>query len=410
MSAIHRAEHWGTVPYLKSITCHPVVRPDGSVQSRPGYDARTRVLSTHHEDLVVKPLHQSVAKHAREMLLELVDEFPFVGIGADVWLACVLTPLVRAWCGPSPMFVVTSSTPSSGKGRLADLATIISCGGEGIEGGAMPPNDEEWQKCLISWGLSAPEVIYFDNVKSGMRIGSPVLDMALTRDRFSGRILKVSKIVEVELPATWIAAGNNLGTYGDTARRCLICRIEPMVERPECREFKIPDIIGHARKSRTKLISCALGILSGWLTAKKPSPTPPLGSFEKWSDVVRGAILWAGGADVAEALASQVEGADDGAQLHRALLEAWKDTLSLPHSAASLLARCRDPEDLASSDFSAILAELCPGKNSATHGTAQTLSAKLRAMEGRVREVNGVQMVLARFECKGPTQWEVREV
>jgi putative DNA primase/helicase len=183
-----------------------------------------------------------------------------------------------------------------------------------------------------------------------------------------------------------------------------------MVERPECRQFRIPDIIGYTRKNRNELIRSALGILSGWLASKGPKPKPSLGSFETWSDVVRGAILWSGGADVVDALASQVEGADDGAQIHRALLESWKDTLSLSHSAASLLSRCRDPKDLESSEFAAILAELCPGKGSAIHGTAQTLSARLRAMEGRVREVNGVQMVLKRSESKGPAQWEVKEV
>ncbi len=411
MSAVHRAGYWRSVPYLRAITSHPVVRQDGSVRSQSGYDARTQVLSTHEGDLKIDPFSQNGARHAREMLLELVDEFPFVGIGADVWLASVLTPLVRSWCGPSPIFVITSSTPSSGKGRLADLATIISCGGSGVEGGSMPPTDEEWQKCLIAWGLLAPEVIYFDNVASGSRIGSPVLDMALTRDRFSGRILKQSKIVEVELFATWIAAGNNLSAFGDTARRALICRIEPKMERPECREFRIADIIGYARDNREHFLSCALGLLSGWLRTKGPSPTPPLGSFETWSHAVRGAIIWAGGSDVAEALASQVEGADDNAQIHRALLETWREAFGADSATASqVLARCGEKDDLGECEFDEVIAEICPGRGSARYGTARTLSTRLRGIEGRVRDVDGVQLALTRVEGKGPAKWSVIEV
>lgn len=410
VAAIHRACHWPGVPYLRAITSHPIVRRDGSVRSAPGYDPETEVLSMHSEDLEVEPLDQDGARHAREMLLEIVDEFPFVGIGADVWLAAVLTPLVRPWCGPSPMIAITSSTPSSGKGRLADLATIISCGGEGVEGGALPPNDEEWQKRLISWALMSPEVIYFDNVVSGSRIGSAVLDMALTRDRFSGRILGQSRMVEVELMALWLAAGNNLGTFGDTARRVLMCRIEPRCERPELRNFVIPDILGYARENRSRLLKHALGILSGWVATTPEGPSPPLGSFEEWSRVVRGAIIWAGGEDVADALASQTAGADDEAQLHRALLEAWIRDIRTPSTAAQVIARCDEVDDLEDDKLPEVIAEMCPGKGNNRFGTANRLSAKLRAIEGRVRDVEGVPFALERCDGKGPAKWNVEEV
>jgi len=411
MSALHQAGYWPKVPYLRAITSHPIVNHDGSIRSQTGYDPETQVFSTHMGDLEVKPMTQNEATHARSTLLELVDQFPFVGASADVWLGSMLTPLVRPWCGPSPMFIITSSTPSAGKGRLVDILSIISCGGEGIEGGALPPNDEEWQKRLISWALACPEIIYFDNVFSGSRIGSSVLDMALTRDRFSGRILGQSKIIEIELLATWIAAGNNLSTHGDTSRRALICRIEPNMERPECREFRIPNILQYTKKHRAHYLSCACGILAGWLATQRPSPSPPLGSFERWSHVVRGAILWAGGADIASALASQVSDGDDTATIHRSLLAEWHATLTEPVSTAKLLQLCENATDLYNGKLAEIIAELCPGKGSNRYGTTRAISTRIRGLENRVRNVqigsNSVRMAVKRVPNQSPILWRV---
>lgn len=414
MSAVHSACAWPGIPYLRAITSHPVVRRDGSVMSSPGYDAITQTLSTHDYDLEVEPLSQEGAMRARAELLDLVDEFPFVDASADVWLAAVLTPLVRSWCGPSPMILFTSSTPSSGKGRLADLATTISCGGEGVSGGAVPPNTTEWGKQLIAWGSMGPEVIYFDNVASGSQIGSPVLDMALTRDQFTGRILGLSKMVRVEILALWLAAGNNIGVIGDTARRALICRIEPKCERPELRTFKRSPILEYASKHRLLYLKAALGMLSGWLSTDEcRSPTPPLGSFEEWSRVVRGAIIWAGGDDVADALASQVDRADDGADIHRALLEAWRDALPNGATAAQVLAQCSGEglEDLGDEHpLPELIAEICPGRGGHKYGSAKTLSREIRAMELRPRAVDGVELRLARQDKKGAISWCVEEV
>lgn len=411
MTALHRVGHWPKVPYLRAITSHPVIWHDGSIRREPGYDPKTQVFSTHKGDLDVKPLSQDEAKHARSMLLELVDEFPFVGVSADVWLGSLLTPLVRPWCGPSPLFIMTSSTPSAGKGRLVDILSIISCGGEGIEGGALPPNKEEWQKCLISWALACPEIIYFDNVFSGSRIGSDVLDMALTRDKFSGRILGQSKSIEVELLATWIMSGNNLSTRGDTSRRSLICRIEPRVEHPEMRTFRIPDILKHTQKHRAHYLSCACGILAGWLASRSPSPTPILGSFERWSHVVRGAIMWAGGADIIEALATQVSDSDDLAAIHRSLLEEWHKTLKEPISAAKLLDLCENASDLYHGKLSDIISELCPGKGPAKFGSVKSLSVNFRGLENRVRNIqkdnNSVRMAVKRVPQTAPILWYV---
>jgi len=411
MAALHDAKEWPRVPYLRAITSHPVVRRDGSIRSKPGYDPKTQVFSTHSGDLNVKTFTQEEAAHARAQLLELVDEFPFVGVSADVWLGSVLTPLVRPWSGPSPFFIVTSSTPSAGKGRLIDISSIISCGGGGVEATALPPSTEEWQKCLISWALNCPEIIYFDNVFSGSTISSPVLDMALTKDSFTGRILGQSKAIEIELLTTWMASGNNISTKGDTARRTLICRIEPGVEFPECREFRIPNILAYTKKHRSHYLSLACGILAGWLASRGPIPTPPLGSFEGWSYVVRGAIMWAGGADISEAVASHSLDSDEAASTHRALLAEWYKSIDNPVTTKELLEKCENATDLYNGKLADIVSDFCPGKGLIRFGTIKQLSFRLRGVENRVRNVkisNGsAKMAITRVPGSAPVKWIV---
>jgi len=411
MNAIYTAGYWPKVPYLKAITNHPVVRRDGSTRSQPGYDPRTQVFSTHSGDLEIKSFTQEEATHARAQLLELVDEFPFVGVSADVWLATVLTPLVRTWCGPAPFFIITSSTPSAGKGRLVDISSIISCGGGGVEATALPTNTEEWPKCLLAWAFNCPEIIYFDNVFSGSTISSPVLDMALTKDNFTGRVLGQSKSVEIELLTTWMASGNNISTTGDTARRTLICRIEPMMEYPEYREFRISNILAYTKKHRSHYLSLACGILSGWLASRGPIPTPPLGSFEGWSYAVRGAIIWAGGADISEALATHDIEGDSSAATHRALLAEWHKSLERPVTAKELLDICESATPLHDEKLADIVSEFCPGKGVIRFGTVKQLSFRLRGIENRVRTVKiatgSVNMAVTRVTGTAPVKWIV---
>ena len=412
ISAIHRKGRWPGVPYLRAITSHPVVRPDGSIRTEPGYDEEIGVYSTHNGDLGVKPYTQREAYEARKKLFELVDEFPFVDSDFDVWLGSVLTPLVRPWCGPSPMFIITSSTPGAGKTRLTKISSIISCNEEGIERGAIPPNNEEWQKCLISWALNCPEIICFDNVRSGSKIGSSVLDMALTEDKLSGRLLGQSKNINIELSATWIANGNNLTTAGDTSRRALICRIEPMMARPDKREFRIPNILAHTRMHRARYLSLSCGILAGWLASQGPAPLPLLGSFERWSHAVRGAILWAGGADIANALAAELEDSNDDERIHCDLMAQWHAELEGPITASKLLELCQNSSDLYYGKLADIVSEFCPGRGSERFGTVKMLSAALRARENRVRDVEikdrMFRLAVKRVRKHSPAAWTIQ--
>ena len=86
---------------------------------------------------------------------------------------------------------------------------------------------------------------------------------------------------------------------GDLTRRTLRCRIDAKVEQPENRVFS-NDPVEEARKARPALVVAALTILRAYHVAGRPQKPNPLGSFEAWSDLVRGALMWLGAADRVE--------------------------------------------------------------------------------------------------------------
>lgn len=105
------------------------------------------------------------------------------------------------------------------------------------------------------------------------------------------------------LDLTWFATGNNCQLRADTGRRTAHVRLETPVERPELETgFKHPQLRQHVRRHRGRLLSAALTLLRGWHVAGRPAGgLAAWGSFEGWSDMVRGCLVWAGQADPADA-------------------------------------------------------------------------------------------------------------
>jgi hypothetical protein len=295
---------WAGIRPIRGIVTSPVLRADGSILETPGYDPTSGLfveLTEEFPSIVSEPSIDDV-HNAVSLLLDLVSDFPFASLpNKSAWLGSLLTPLAReAYHGPTgPLFLFDANTRGSGKSLLCDINSLIVSGREATRFTA-PRDDEEARKRITALVNDTDRIVLIDNIAG--RFGCAALDAALTGAVWKDRRLGHTELIESPLRMTWYASGNNVILAADTARRVCHVRLESPLENPEDRAgFQHVDIKKHVRRNRPALLTAALTILRGYIVAGRPDQKlKPWGSFEGWSDLVRGAIVWAGLADPGE--------------------------------------------------------------------------------------------------------------
>ncbi len=302
---IERLGKYPGVRRLAGITTRPILHPDGSVATDPGYDPVSRLwyapLSV--PDIRPRPTQED-ARDAVKKLLDLVGQFPFVAdIDRSVFLASILSPMARGvFFGPCPGFVFGANLRGSGKGKLADIAAMIATG-ETAPAQAFPEDDEEQEKTIRAVAFGGQPVVLFDNVTGS--IGGKALDVYLTATKYAARVFRTTDNRQVPAHTVLYFTGNNVIYHGDTSRRILPIRLESKTDRPENRSFKVGDISGHTRSRRDELFGYGLDILRAYMLDGRPAyELPSFGSFEGWSPLIRGALLHAGMLDPVESRSS----------------------------------------------------------------------------------------------------------
>ena len=412
LAALLENGRWPGVDHVEALTTTPIIRPDGSVQWEEGYDRETGAYYASVGDVLpqTKPDRAS-AVACRKRLLDVVGDFCWASpLDAEVWLAGLLAPLVRCWCGPCPITLFTATTPSSGKSVCADIIGAI-IGGRGMARMAWTYDNEELRKRLVSMALAGDQIVLWDNLANGSSLTGPVVDMAATAERVYDRALSKNEMIDAPLKACWYATGNNISVPSDTGRRVLLARMTPTMEHPEdWTGYRVKRIVRYCRKLRPELASAAVTILQAYLLAGSPDQPSVIGSFEGWSEVVRSAIIWAGGDDVAKARANLAPGVDVDADIHRQLLIVWR---GLFRTGGSTIPRAIDlcPPNGEEAVLGTVLAELAPERGGKI-GSARRIGREFTKYRGRVREVEGCKLVLERREknAAGMWVWVVGEV
>ena len=405
--ATARRGHWPGMRQLVGIQTTPPIRPDGSILWAEGYDAETGAYYSPGGDVLERSrITRDIAVEGLTTLRDLVADFPWLSQDgdADAWIACaVLSPLVRIWSGPAPMLLISATSRSAGKTLLADVAGIITGSHPGHLRWAM--DDEEIGKQILALALSGAQSVLLDNIRRGSKLGGSALDMALTSERIHGRVLGRSMMVDIPLRACWIATGNNVSLSEDTARRAIVASLATDVENPEDRtDYTIRDLRSHAKRCRPGLLGAALAIIAGYLRAGAPEKPPPIGSYERWSEIVRGAVIWAGGTDVGELLGSRLETSDTDADAHRWMLRVWLASQPERGMTAQEGYALADGQH-AVQDVSDLIAEL-------GIRNGRSLSMRLSGLAGRPREIDGHMLALVRAgkSSSGAWLWRVEDV
>jgi hypothetical protein len=235
--------------------------------------------------------------------------------------------------------------------------------------------------------MAGDAMVLIDNVSRPL--GGAALDSALTGTEWRDRILGRSEMATAPLLAVWFATGNNIAVERDTLRRILPIRIETKHEKPEERQgFKYYPLLPHIERQHPRLVIAALTVLRAYMLAGKPSmQLTSWGSFEGWSDLIRGALTWAGQTDPALARQQLTASGDSEAAALRILLENWDhiDATGTGVTAARILeaVNSNDPEDDVGGALRDAIAELLPPVGGKPP-SAKSLGRRLAHLKGRV--------------------------
>jgi len=283
---------------LEAVTSAPVFLADGTILQTRGYNAQARVFlePSVTVDVPDEPTRED-ARNAIRMFRTLLSDFKFAARGDfSSWLAGLLSSLVKSATGnaPGPLICVTASSAGAGKSLLTEIASRIIDGKPAEIRPYNPKDAGEWGKRVTAFVRAGTPISVFDNVNGPF--GDETTDRLVTSSTWSDRVLGASDAPPVAIVTTWWATGNNIEPQGDTVRRVLVVRLEVDTERPQERTgFAVKDIRSHALDHRSDLLSAALTILRAYHVAgRPPQDLPAWGSFERWSALVRGALVWAG--------------------------------------------------------------------------------------------------------------------
>lgn len=304
VQAAFARKSWSAVRLLAGVIEAPMIRPDGSVLAAPGYDAATRLIFQPTIEFPTVPSHPSQEQSAAALaeLAEVFCDFPYRG-DSDRYgtIAALLSIFARGYIvGNVPGFLFDASTPSSGKSLQALVIHLIATGRD-AEALGLAEDEDEREKFFSSIATSGQPIVLLDDLdEDGPGFGGPCINRLLTCGGVTGfRILGKNEKASLPWRCIILASGNNVPLRGAVERRILMPRLEPDVERPEERTgFKHPDLLAWVRENRARLVCAALTVLRAFIALGCPDAgTPTLGSFEHWSKVIPGAIVYAGGVD-----------------------------------------------------------------------------------------------------------------
>jgi hypothetical protein len=308
------------VPVIYGVVTRPILLPDGSVITDAGYHTESGLyLHIDGEWPAIMSIETAVEK-----LRDVWCDFPFASPASEAGaFAALLTMLCRRnISGNTPLFVVDGNRSRVGKGLLSDTWTMI------VEARRASrysmSNQDELRKFLTSLGTEGGEYVLFDNITG--RFGGPTLEAAMTTGTINDRVLGISKTVDVPLSLTWLATGNGYTPTKDMVGRSIPIMLDTELANPESRGgFKHPELLAYIQQNRRELVMAGLSIVANYIRAGSPKQDiENFGGFENWSDLIRGAIVYAGLADPLDERQQLVEASDDGVALKtKELINAW---------------------------------------------------------------------------------------
>lgn len=280
-------------PRLKAVTSSPTLKPSGHVLHEDGYDEETQIYHYKNPSIKLKSLPKTKEQALKSIkkIEGLLSEFPFEG-PADlaVALSAILACSCRGALHNIPLYAINASTMGSGKTYLIETINHLAFGSKPATI-THTTNPEEMEKRLGGFLLSGKSAINLDNC-NGI-LGGDLLCQILTSDDLDVRRLGSSDLINVSTTSIFFATGNGLQLEGDLGRRSMICVLNSGEERPELRDFK-SDPYREVEKNRSEYLTASFNVILSYMASGVKSDFKNLASFEIWSSLICGALVWLG--------------------------------------------------------------------------------------------------------------------
>lgn len=301
---------------LRGVVHAPVLRPDGSLLEKPGYDKVTGLLYLPDPSVSIPPVPENPTEADVVKAVQLLDYmlagFVFASPSDKAnFLGMLMTPILRSLLPPPyKLGCIGAPMPGSGKSLLAALLRIVH---GGVFRSEIPTEEAELRKQVTTiLDVTTGPVVQFDNVTGILR--SSTLAGLLTTSTWDDRVLGSSRMIRAVNDRFWVITGNNVTLGGDLIRRALWTTIDPGVPEPHLRTgFAITDLEGWTYAHRGEIIHAILVLARSWVAAGSPMVLDRSDSYAKWVGSIRGLLKHAGIPGVFDAsdTARQKVGADD---------------------------------------------------------------------------------------------------
>lgn len=281
------------LPELTGMVTSPVVRPDGTLILKPGYDEETGLYL--HPRVPLRRLRPEITdeslRAAKEIILdEMLHDFPWVDESDKAhFIGCLMTPILRPYFhGPTPMFIITATSAGSGKSLMKDILDYCY----GISNTPWPENEAELRKSITTQLYTAGQpAIVLDNLPSGYVIKSPTLSNLLTSAYWGDRVLGSTNKVTMPNDRVWILTGNQLSTGGDNARRAMWIRLDPQCPNPDQRDgFAVGDLRQWLRVNTSTVVAALVTVVRAWLEDGAKTVRTRMGDYSEWASMMAGLL------------------------------------------------------------------------------------------------------------------------
>lgn len=303
----------------------------GAIIDQPGINPQTGLLAVfdpHQFRQVRRGLSQEQAKaNLEQVFQDLLRGFPFddgpKGGSAAVAMSCLVSALLRPTMRTCPLHAIDAAAPGTGKTKLAELAGILAMGSKPAAS-AWARDEEENEKRFGASLLQRTPVLLLDNLeaKNGDKIEGNMLNMMLTSETVSIRVLGQHLKANLSTKVFVVATGNNLVVAGDMVRRVVKARMDAKMAQPETRVFEW-DPVDVAMEHRGEIVASILEAVAAYIEAGRPcdNQVAPVGSFEDWR-LVQGLLTWCGWTDPAKTVAD-VRASDTSRNQLQEALTTW---------------------------------------------------------------------------------------